>query len=77
MVTYDNYYGINKTSDESKYSIILQKNLYPMLRYITGDNSEVDITTADYATYTNQFLLGLGMTQTEITALRNVFLMQD
>ena len=77
MVTYDNYYGINKTSDESKYTIIMQKNLYPMLRYITGDNPNVDITTADYATYTNQLLLSLGMTQTEITALRNIFLKQD
>jgi len=48
-----------------------------MLRYITGDNSEVDITKADYATYTNQYLLGLGLTQTEINALRNIFLAQD
>ena len=55
----------------------MQKNLYPMLRYITGDNPNVDITTADYATYTNQLLLSLGMTQTEITTLRNIFLKQD
>ena len=57
-------------------TIIMQKNLYPMLRYITGDNPNVDITTANYATYTNQFLLGLGMQQTEIDALKSIFFMQ-
>ncbi len=73
MVTYNNYYGINLTTDPEKYNIIKEKNLFPMLRYITGDNG-VNIETADYATYTKQYLMSLGMTQTEVDTLQSLFI---
>ncbi len=77
MLTYDNYYGINKTSDESKYTIIMQKNLYPMLRYITGNDPNVDITSVDYEQYTNDFLRSIGLYQYQINQLKDIFKIQD
>ena len=72
MITYDNYYGINLTSDPDKYQIIKEKNIDTMLRYVTGDNG-VDIKTADYAQYCKAYLLKIGMTQSAIDALENNF----
>lgn len=68
MVTYDNYYGINQTTEPTKYRIIKEKYIDVMLRYITGDG-DVDITTADYAQYAHQYLLSIGMAEADLNAL--------
>lgn len=72
MVTYDNYYGINKTSDPDKYDVIKDKQIDTMLRYVTGDNG-ADITKADYSACIKNYLLRIGMAQSDIDALENNF----
>ena len=69
MITYDNYYGINKKSQPSKYDIIKTKNIDVMLKTIVNDDS-VDITKADYSKYCNQYLLDKGLSQNEINELK-------
>lgn len=69
MVTYDNYYGINQTSEPTKYGIIKEKYVDVMLRYIAGDG-DVDITTVDYATAVKAYLLSIGMAEADIDALK-------
>ena len=69
MITYDNYYDINLESDSSKYNVIKSKNIDVMLKTVINDDS-VDIRTANYGYYVEQYLISKGMEQTEITALK-------
>ena len=69
MITYDNYYDINQESDSSKYNVIKSKNIDVMLKTVINDDS-VDIRTANYGYYVEQYLIRKGMEQTEITALK-------
>ena len=69
MITYDNYYDINQESDSSKYNVIKSKNIDVMLKTVINDDS-VDIRTANYGYYVEQYLISKGMEQTEITALK-------
>ncbi|MBO4535147.1 MAG: tyrosine-protein phosphatase [Clostridia bacterium] len=68
MITYDNYYGINAESAPTKYRIIKEKYIEVMLHCVTGDG-DVDITTADYAHYVREYLLGIGMAEADVDAL--------
>ena len=69
MLTYANYYGITETSDPNRYSVIVANVLDPMIRSMAGDG--VDITTADLSACAVQFLQNAGMTDEQITALRD------
>lgn len=69
MITYDNYYGITKDKEASKYNIIKEKNIEEMLRTIINDES-VDIKTADYNYYCEKYLIEKGLSSDEITLLK-------
>lgn len=69
MVTYNNYYGINKKSEPVKYKIIKEKNIDVMLRTIIGDDC-VNIETANYSNYIEKYLISKGMSETEVRALK-------
>lgn len=73
MVTYDNYYGINKRDDLSKYNIIKQKNIDVMLKTLIADDN-VDIRKADYSLYAENYLLNKGLEENEITILKQKLL---
>ena len=66
MITYDNYYGINKNSDLEKYNYIKETNIDAMLRFITKSD---DIENVDYALSTKAFLMNYGMSEESIDAL--------
>ena len=70
MITYNNYYGITKEKEPSKYNLIKEKNIDTMLKTVIG-NDNVDLKTADYGYYVEQYLINKGMTKEEITVLRN------
>jgi hypothetical protein len=70
MITYDNYYGINKTSDEKRYTVIIENLLNPMIESVVNDES-VDIKTADLSKYATDMLKSVGMTEDEINALKD------
>ncbi len=67
MMTYDNYYKINESSDKTRYDTILEKNLIAMLYTITGDDT-VDLETADLSAYAKSYLVRVGMTEEQIDA---------
>lgn len=68
MVTYHNYYRINKTSDPQRYETILHKNLDGMLKTVVVDDN-VDITSADLSGYARNYLLRMGMSEKQIDKL--------
>ena len=67
MLTYDNYYKITEEKDKEKYDVILEKNLIAMLKAVAGD-AEADLQKEDLSALAKEYLLGLGMTEEEITA---------
>ena len=69
MLTYDNYYGINRTSDPERYAIIVSQVLDPMVRFLAG-SEDTDLEKADLAAGARSFLLSGGMEEQQIDALR-------
>ena len=69
MITYDNYYGINKDNNPSKYNVIKTKNIDEMLKTII-DDEKVDLKTADYSYYCEQYLIRKGMEKENIDNLK-------
>lgn len=67
MLTYDNYYGINKEKESDKYQIILEQNLDAMIRTVVNDD-KVDFKTADLSVYARAYLLKAGMEEAQIDA---------
>lgn len=67
MITYYNYYRIDKTS--SKYDIIVFNLLDPMIESMVND--EVDYKTVSLSSYAESFLLSGGMTTSELNTLKN------
>ncbi|MBR4450255.1 MAG: tyrosine-protein phosphatase, partial [Clostridia bacterium] len=70
MITYDNYYGINPEKDSARYTVIVENVLQPMIKSMTGKDG-VDIKSADLSVYAREFIKSGGMTDEEITTLRN------
>ena len=69
MITFDNYYGINKESDFSKYEAIAHLNLDGMLRFLAHADDNADLTTIDYSGPAREYLRQGGMTDKQIDAL--------
>ncbi len=72
MITYDNYYGINKESDQTKYNTIKKRNIDMFLRYISDndDKPDVDLTNINYEEAITKYLTRLGMQETDINTLK-------
>lgn len=69
MITFDNYYGINKESDPSKYEAIAHLNLDGMLRFLAHADDNADLTTISYTGPAREYLRQGGMTDEQIDAL--------
>ena len=72
MITYDNYYGINKESDLSKYNTIKKRNIDMFLRYVSGndENLDADLTSIDYEGAITKYLIRIGMQESNINLLK-------
>ncbi|MCR5409420.1 MAG: tyrosine-protein phosphatase [Lachnospiraceae bacterium] len=71
MESYDNFYGVDRSSDQERYDTILSNNLVPMLRYMTGSDEKTDISSVDLESGARSYLLEGGMTDEEIEALKD------
>ncbi len=69
MLTYDNYYGVNKEKTPEKYETILQLYFEDMLRTIAGVDKSADLKTADYRTGAKKYLRECGLNEQEIEKL--------
>lgn len=72
MLTYDNYYGITKTSDPDKYDLIKRMNIDGMLQTVAGEG--VSVQEADLAACAEAYLKTCGMNETDIAALGTALL---
>lgn len=69
MTTFDNYYGITKQSDPSKYDAISDLNFDGMLRVLANADENADLTAIDYTGHARDYLRMGGMTDEQIDAL--------
>ena len=69
MLTFENYYGITKESDPTKYEAILHLNLDGMLSFLADAEDGTDLTSIDYSGHARAYLKGGGMTDEQIDAL--------
>ena len=69
MITYDNYYQITAASQPDKYEIIVRDVLNPLI-YTMANDDEINLATADLASYAEVYLLTAGVTQEQIETLK-------
>lgn len=69
MITYRNYYGIDRQTDPARYDVIVENVLDPMIRSLAGDAGG-DLKTADLSAWAAQYLRAGGMTDAQIAAVK-------
>ncbi len=69
MITYDNYYQINKEKDPERYQVIVSQVLDPMIRGMIGEGS-ADLETTDLAAAARAYLQACGLSEKQVGALR-------
>ena len=70
MLTFYNYYGINKDKEPERYQAILDINLLEMIRHISGVNSIEELEHINLEDAVTAYLLNAGMSQKDIVALK-------
>ena len=70
MVSFYNYYGIEKETEPERYEIVLNNNLYAMLYHVTGTNSYEALTQVDLESAVTKYLLDAGMSEDDILTLK-------
>ena len=70
MLTYENYYGIDKESKKADYNMLVKGLLKPMLQTVAG-SEDADVKNADLKAGAERFLKEGGMTDSEIEKLRS------
>ena len=71
MLSFYNYYGIDKESESARYDAVLNNNLLAMLCHVTGADSMEALETLDLESAVTNYLLQHGMTEDEILMLKN------
>lgn len=69
MLSFYNYYGIDKEREPQRYQAVLDVNLMEMLRHVTGDSIE-KLGQIDLEVAATSYLIAAGMTQENILILK-------
>ena len=65
MITYDNYYKINESSDKERYDLIVRMNLDDLIETFTGLSGD-KIKTEVLEGYARDYIRSCGLTDTDI-----------
>ena len=71
MLSFYNYYGIDKENEPERYETVLNTNLLTMLYHITGTDSAEELAQADLESAATNYLLTHGMAESDILALKD------
>ncbi len=69
MLTYENYYGITKETEPTKYETIKARNINAMLLYVTRVENVEELKTANLNEKIGKYLESIGMERNDIDAL--------
>ena len=71
MLSFYNYYGIDKESEPERYETILNTNLFTMLYHVTGTDTVEELGQTDLEAAVTDYLLQHGMNESDISALKD------
>jgi hypothetical protein len=70
MLSFYNYYGIEKETEPERYEAVLNNNLIAMLYHVTGVNTYEELVHSDLESAATKYLLDAGMTESNILTLK-------
>ena len=70
MLSFYNYYGIDKASEPERYQTILDNNLIAMLCHVAGVDTPEDLADVNLESAVTEYLLHAGMTKEDIVTLK-------
>lgn len=70
MISYYNYYGIDKEQEPKRYQAVLDVNLMEMLLHVTGAESVEKLIQIDLESAVTVYLINAGMEQEDINILK-------
>ena len=70
MISYYNYYGIDKEQEPKRYQAVLDVNLMEMLLHVTGAESVEELIQIDLESAVTVYLINAGMEQEDINILK-------
>ena len=70
MISFCNYYGIDKENQPERYEAVLNNNLIPMLFHVTGTDSMEALAQIDLEAAVTEYLLDSGMSERDILLLK-------
>ena len=70
MISFYNYYGIDKETQPERYEIVLENNLLAILYHITGVDTYEELAAVDLEAAVTTYLLDAGMTEDDILLLK-------
>ena len=71
MISFYNYYGISKETEPERYETVLNNNLFAMLYHVMDVDTYEELKKVDLESAATKYLLRAGMTEADITALKN------
>ena len=71
MLSFYNYYGIDKEKEPERYETVLNTNLFTMLYHVTGTDTREELEQTDLEAAVTDYLLRHGMNESDISALRD------
>ena len=70
MLSFYNYYGIDKKTEPERYEAVLNNNLLEMLYYVMGVNTYEELAQCDLESAVTKYLIDAGMTEEDILVLK-------
>ena len=70
MISFYNYYGIDKETQPERYEVVLNNNLMAMLYHVMGAESAEELEKIDLESAVTKYLLDAGMTEADILTLK-------
>ena len=71
MLSFYNYYEIDKENDPERYETVLNTNLFTMLYHVTGTETIEELAQTDLESAVTNYLLRHGMDESTIQALKD------
>ena len=70
MISFYNYYGIDKENEPERYEVVLENNLMAMLYHVMDVDSLEELKNTDLQAAVTAYLMDSGMTEEEILTLK-------
>ena len=71
MISFYNYFGINKETEPERYDTVFNNNLLAMLCHVMDVDTYEELTQVDLESRATKYLLDAGMTEEDILMLKN------